>query len=97
MSLLEIINESSYCIFIESTESLNLACLGKKKTFSPWLYEEIEYMKTLVPKEANLKIFCKAVNESKDLKVEHDISVLDNFSFLKYNDFLHLRCMTQSL
>lgn len=31
MSLLEIINESSYCIFIESSESLNLECLGKKK------------------------------------------------------------------
>lgn len=97
MSLLEIINESSFCIFIESSESLNLACLGKKKTFSPWLYEEIKYMKTLVPKEANLKLFSKAVTESKDLKVEHEISELDNFSFLKYDDFLNLRCMTHTL
>lgn len=56
MSLLKVISESSYCIFIESTESLNLAKLGKKKTFSPWLYEEIEYMKTLAPKEPKMKI-----------------------------------------
>ena len=97
MSLLEIINESSYCIFIESSESLNLECLGKKKTFSPWLYEEIEYMKILVPKEAKLKLFCKAVTESKDLTVKYEVSELDNFSFLRYDDFLHIRCMTQTL
>lgn len=94
MALLEIINESSCCIFIESSESLNLACLGKKKTFSPWLYEEIEYMKSLVSKETKLKIFSKAVTESKDLKVEYKVPELENFSFMKYNDFLHLRCRT---
>lgn len=93
-SLFKIINESSYCIFIESSESLNLTCLGKKKTFSPWLYEEVEYMKTLVPKEAKLKLFCKAVTESKGLKVEYEVSELDNFYFLKYDDFLHLRYRT---
>ena len=97
MSLLEIINVASYCIFIESSESLNLAFLGKKKTFSPWLYEEIEYMKALATQKSNLKIFSKAVTESNDLKVEYEISELDNFSFLKYNDFLNLRCMTQTL
>lgn len=69
----------------------------QEKTFSPWLYEEVEYMKTLVPKEAKLKIFCKAVTESKGLKVEYEVSELDNFSFLRYDDFLHIRCMTQTL
>lgn len=54
-------------------------------------------MKTLVSKEDNLKLFSKAVTESKDLKVEHEISELDNFSFLKYDDFLNLRCMTHTL
>lgn len=97
MSLLEIINESSYSIFIESSESLNLECLGKKKTFSPWLYEEIEYMKILVSQEAKLKLFSKAVTESKDLTVKYEVSELDNFSFLRYDDFLHIRCMTQTL
>lgn len=51
-------------------------------------------MKTLVPKEAKLKLFCKAVTESKGLKVEYEVSELDNFYFLKYDDFLHLRYRT---
>ncbi len=94
MSLLKVISESSYCIFIESTESLNLAKLGKKKTFSPWLYEEIEYMKTLAPKEPKMKIFCKAVTETQEFKVEYDVSELEDFAFLDYDAFLHLRCIT---
>lgn len=94
MSLLKIINESSYCIFIESSESLNLAQLGKKKTFSPWLYEEIEYMKALVSKEPKTKIFCKAITEVQDFKMEYDVPELENFAFLDYKDFLHLRNVT---
>lgn len=47
-------------------------------------------MKILEPKEAKLKLFCKAVTESKDLTVKYDVSDLDNFSFLRYDDFLHL-------
>lgn len=69
----------------------------QEKTFSPWLYEEIEYMKILVSQEAKLKLFSKAVTESKDLTVKYEVSELDNFSFLRYDDFLHIRCMTQTL
>lgn len=59
----------------------------QEKTFSPWLYEEIEYMKILVSQEAKLKLFSKAVTESKDLTVKYEVSELDNFSFLRYDDF----------
>ena len=31
----------------------------------------------------------------QDLKFEYEISELDNFSFLKYDDFLNLKCMSK--
>ena len=96
-ALLKIINEVSYCIFIESSESLNLARLGKKKTFSPWLYEELEYMKALAPQEPKVKIFCKAVTEAQDFKMEYDVPELENFAFLDYDDFLQLKCRTNDI
>ena len=50
MALLDTILRSKYCIFIESTESVPLNSGLKKKTLSPWLYEEIKYMQLLQPK-----------------------------------------------
>lgn len=35
--------------------------------------------------------------KSKDLTVKYEVSELDIFSFLRYDDFLHIRCITQIL
>jgi hypothetical protein len=47
MAILEIINITECPIFIESGESINLKEGIGNKTLSPWLYEEISFMKHL--------------------------------------------------
>lgn len=44
MAILDIIDCSECCIFIESDQSISLEGI-KTKTLSPWIYEELTYMK----------------------------------------------------
>lgn len=81
MSLLDIINSSKYCIFIESKESISLNNGLTKKTFSPWLYEEIRFMKLLQPRR-NVKLFSENSNLQKTFRCEYDVSALASFPFL---------------
>lgn len=63
MALLDTIQRSKYCIFIESSESVPLTSGLKKKTLSPWLYEEIKYMQLLQPKRET-KMFSEGLEKA---------------------------------
>lgn len=88
MALLDTILRSKYCIFIESTESVPLNSGLKKKTLSPWLYEEIKYMQLLQPKRET-KMFSEGLEKAiADCKIAYDVTDISQFPFLNYNDFL---------
>lgn len=80
MSLLETIQRSKYCIFIESKESVPLNSKLKKESLSPWLYEEIKFMKLLQPKK-DTKLF-EDIQKSFCCRIAHDVSDILEFPFL---------------
>lgn len=87
MALLDTILRSKYCIFIESTESVPLNSGLKKKTLSPWLYEEIKYMQLLQPKQET-KMFSEGLEKAiADCKIAYDVTDISQFPFLNYKDF----------
>ncbi|MDY4726092.1 MAG: hypothetical protein SO295_07145 [Candidatus Cryptobacteroides sp.] len=87
MALLDTILRSKYCIFIESTESVPLNSGLKKKTLSPWLYEEIKYMQLLQPKRET-KMFSEGLEKAiADCKIAYDVTDISQFPFLDYNKF----------
>ena len=87
MALLDTIMRSKYCIFIESSESVPLNSGLKKKTLSPWLYEEIKYMQLLQPKQ-NTKMFSEGLEKAiVDCKIAYDVTDISKFKFLDYQDF----------
>ena len=87
MALLDTILRSKYCIFIESTESVPLNSGLKKKTLSPWLYEEIKYMQLLQPKRET-KMFSEGLEKAiADCKIAYDVTDISQFPFLDYKDF----------
>lgn len=87
MALLDTILRSKYCIFIESTESVPLNSGLKKKTLSPWLYEEIKYMQLLQPKRET-KLFSEGLQKAiVDCKIAYDVTDISEFPFLDYDAF----------
>lgn len=87
MALLDTILRSKYCIFIESTESVPLNSGLKKKTLSPWLYEEIKYMQLLQPKRET-KMFSEGLEKAiADCKIAYDVTDISEFPFLDYDAF----------
>lgn len=87
IALLDTIMRSKYCIFIESSESVPLNSRLKKKTLSPWLYEEIKYMQLLQPKRET-KMFSEGLEKAiVDCKIAYDVTDISQFPFLNYNDF----------
>ena len=81
MSLLDIIRASKYCIFIESEESISLLNGLKKKTFSPWLYEEIRFMKLLQPERKTI-LCSEGATIEKAFKCAYDVSSIEAFPYL---------------
>lgn len=89
MAIMDIINKTECCIFIESNHSIKLSSLQNTnlaKTLSPWIYEEYAMMKTL-PRHrmgSGLKSFCKAVGitESRELMVAYKTNMA---SFMELN------------
>ena len=84
MALLDTIINSRYCIFIESDESISLRNGLNKKTFSPWLYEEIKYM-TILQSTRKTKTFSMADSLNEGFKIEYDTDGLEKFQFLDIN------------
>ena len=90
MALLDTIKNSKCCIFIESEESISLENGLKRKTFSPWLYEEIKYMALFQPYN-DTKYFEKAVSLNEGLKMKYDATELEKFPFLDVTKIRNLR------
>jgi len=88
MALLDTIISSKYCIFIESEESISLENGLRKKTFSPWLYEEIKHMNLFQPKNYT-KHFANSLNEG--LKMKFDADELEKFPFLDTDNLKKLK------
>ena len=87
MALLETILRSKFCVFIESSESVPLNSGLKKKTLSPWLYEEIKYMQLLQP-QRKTKMFSEGLEKAiSDCKIAYDVTDISQFPFLDYEDF----------
>ena len=94
IALMEMIEQCECCIFIQSDNStipsLRLKSISDEdKTFSPWIYEEINYMNMLQPHKSQrlLRMF-SLLNESVQREInshtEHPVTIvhglnLDNF------------------
>lgn len=67
MAMLEAINRSECCIFLESDESVPLKDGIANKTLSPWIYQELQYIKMIKPQlpprmermQRGLRMFCE--------------------------------------
>lgn len=88
MALLDTIQRCKYCIFIESSESVPLKSKLKRETFSPWLYEEIKFMKLFQPKKETI-MFSEGLEKAIDsCKISYNVSSeLNEFPFLDVNCF----------
>lgn len=102
MAILDIIDRSECCIFIESDESINLEGI-KTKTLSPWIYEELTYMKkgrVTIPERyqhlrSQVRLFAEGasmemLNESRELEVSYNVN-LKEFASVDINDFQSLQ------
>ena len=90
MALLETIKNSKCCIFIESEESISLENGLRKKTFSPWLYEEIKYMTLFQPTDS-MKYFSITDSLNENFQVQYDADELEKFPFLDDENIRNLR------
>lgn len=82
MAILHVIDKSECCIILDSKQSINLHNLedpNKASTLSPWIFEEITYMRMLPQRsKRKTKYFCQGgalenLNESKRLKIANPI------------------------
>ena len=102
MAILDIIDRSECCIFIESEESISLEGI-KSKTLSPWIYEELTYMKkgriTIPVRYQHLRgqvrmytevASMEMLNEARELEVSYDVNLKD-FAGVDHNDFQSLQ------
>lgn len=101
MAILDIIDRSESCIFIESDESISLEGI-KTKTLSPWIYEELSYMKKgriTIPKRykhysSQIRMYAESaqmemLDESRELKVSYNVN-LKEFAVIDTNDLQSL-------
>ena len=83
MAIMDIINKTECCIFLDSNHSIemgNLSNTSKARTLSPWLYEELSFMRYLPLQQMRMrtKTFSSGVEnlyEGIELKVAHEVTV----------------------
>lgn len=97
MAIMDIINKTDCCIFIESNHSIKISALNNDntaKTLSPWIYEEYVMMKLLPRRRSTkqIKTFSKAIGitESRELKIAYDAD-MKLFMSLTCDDVLSLK------
>lgn len=101
MAIFDIIDRSECCVFIESEKSIELKNI-KSKTLSPWLYEELTFMKKgriTVParlqhthyevRNYSTSAAVEVLNEARELKVSYDVD-LDQFKDMTCDDVIEL-------
>lgn len=78
MSIMEIIKNSSAGVFINSPHSINLRNLSnnnRAKTLSPWIYQEIMFMRQFANKTPSTRMFsCENLNEGLQIARTVDLS-----------------------
>lgn len=86
MAILDIINKTECCIFLDSDHSINLHNLEQPKqaeTLSPWIFEELSFMRYLPQRSSReTKFFSKGVSierldESQFLKISNPVDFTD--------------------
>lgn len=79
MSIMEIIKQSKVGILIDSHHSINLKKLcnsNQKKTLSPWIFQEIMFMRQFANPESSTRMYSsKSLNE--DLQIAHSVDLSD--------------------
>ena len=89
MSIMEIIKQSRIGIFIDSPHSIdlrNLSNSNRAKTLSPWIYQEIMFMRQFADKKSSTRMFsCENLNES--FQIAHSVDLSD-FALLTVNDLI---------
>ena len=94
MSIMEIIKQSRAGVFIDSPHSLNLHNLkddNRAKTLSPWIYQEIMFMRLFADKKTSktsTRMF-SFENLNENLQMEHSVDLSD-FTLLTVNDLISI-------
>ncbi len=94
IALMEMIEQCECCIFVQSNNSiipsLELDSISKEnKTFSPWIYEEINYMNMLQPHKSQrlLRLF-SSLNENAQREInshtEHPVPIVHGLNLDKF-------------
>ncbi len=98
MAILDIINKTECCIFLDSDNSVNLHCLENPKqaeTLSPWIFEEISFMRYLPQRSTRKTRYFSAgkelepLNESRRLKIANPLD-FSRFEIMSRNDLWQL-------
>lgn len=77
MSIMEIIKQSKVGILIDSHHSINLESLrnsNQAKTLSPWIYQEIMFMRQFATNRSSTRVF-SSKNLNEDLQIAHSVDL----------------------
>ncbi len=94
MSMLEAINRSECCLFLESSSSLSLRNGIENKTLSPWIYQEIQFANHLLPiipprlKTASLRMFSVTDSILCENKREGQLQIEYKVDFKKFTSIV---------
>lgn len=83
MAIMDIINKTECCIFLDSGHSIQMKSLenaSKARTLSPWLYEELSFMRYLPTQTVmrRTKYFSSGLEnlfEGMELKIAHEVEL----------------------
>ncbi len=98
MAILDIINKTECCIFIDSNNSVNLHRLTNPKqaeTLSPWIFEEISFMRYLPQRSTRKTRYfsdggaLELLNESRRLKIANPLD-FSKFEIISRDDLWRL-------
>lgn len=90
MSIMEIIKRSKVGIFIDSHHSINLERLcnsNQAKTLSPWIYQEIMFMRQFATNRSSARMF-SSKNLNEGLQIAHTVDLSD-FTTLTARDLIN--------
>lgn len=81
MAIMDIINKTECCIFLDSGHSIQMKSLenaSKARTLSPWLYEELSFMRylptqTVVRRTKYFSSGMENLYEGMELKMAHEV------------------------
>lgn len=94
MSIMEIIKKSNVGILIDSHHSISLERLrnsDQAKTLSPWIYQEIMFMRQFATNSSSTRMFsCENLNEN--LQIAHTVDLSD-FAPLTATDLINRKAL----